>query len=344
MRDRRFYDVHGPHPLAVLVKATGARLVQGPPDQCITDVASLGAAGPEDATFAINKRALASAGHTRAGLCFCPQSLVPDVAACGAHGIAVSDNPQAAFARAALLLVAPKKLDTAGPWVSGDADIADGARIDAAARIGAGVRIGAGTWVGPFATLEPGCAVGRNCRIGAGASIAFSVIGEGVDIRPGAVIGQAGLGVLQTAQGNRPMPHFGIVRIGDDVRIGANTCVDRAVFDETVIGARTQIDNQVQIAHNVRIGEDCVLAGMCGISGGVVIGDRVMMGGRAGVCDHVQVGNDARVGAAAAVMKDIPDGQTWSGNPARPLRQYLREQLILRDLAAKTRNKDEGDD
>ncbi len=342
MPDSRFYDVHGPRSLADLVNAAGATLVKGDPQKHITDVSSLAGAGPEDACYVLNKRVLKQAGRLSAGLCFCPQFLVSMLDGSGVYGIAVSENPQAAFARAAVLLASPKALSTAGPWVSKEADIDAKARIDPAARIGAGVRIGAETWVGPFASLEPGCQIGRNCRIGSGASIAFSIIGDDVDIRPGAVIGQAGLGVFSTSQGKRAMPHFGIVRIGDGVRIGANSCIDRAVFDETVIGARTQIDNQVQIGHNARIGKDCVLAGMCGVSGSTILDDDVILGARAGLSDHVHIGKGAQIGAYSGVNRDIGPGEICLGVPARPYRRFAREQVALKKLAERKGGKGDG--
>ena len=342
MRDKRFYDVHASQTLAALVEAAGARLVDGDPQQRIKDISSLAGAGPEGMSYVATKRVLKSAGSISAGLCFCPPSLAPVLAQCGAHGIAVCDNPQAGFARASLLLATPKTLCPDGQWVSADAEIGEGAHIDMAARIGAGARVGNGTHIGPFATIGPGCVIGNNCRIGPGAVIAFTLMGDDVDIRPGAVLGQAGLGVFSTAQGNQPMPHYGIVRIGDGVRIGANTCVDRAVIDETVIGARTQIDNQVQIGHNVRIGEDCVLAGMCGVSGSTILDDNVMLGARAGLSDHLHIGKGAQIGAYSGVNRDIGPGEICLGVPARPYRRFAREQVALRKLAQRKSGK--GDD
>jgi UDP-3-O-[3-hydroxymyristoyl] glucosamine N-acyltransferase len=113
------------------------------------------------------------------------------------------------------------------------------------------------------------------------------------------------------------------------VTIGANSCVDRGAFADTTIGENTKIDNLVHVAHNVRIGRNCVLAAFTGVSGSTTVGDGVAFGGKAGVADHLNIGSGASVGAAASVFKDVPAGETWTGFPARPLKRWLRETAWL---------------
>jgi UDP-3-O-[3-hydroxymyristoyl] glucosamine N-acyltransferase len=204
-----------------------------------------------------------------------------------------------------------------------------GVVVGPAAQIGRGTRIGANTVIGP------GVTIGRDCEIAPNVTIGFALIGDRVKILAGARIGEPGFGATVGPKGLIDIPQLGRVIVQDGVSIGANTTVDRGAFDDTVIGENTKIDNLVQIAHNVHVGRNCVMAAHTGISGSVTIGDGAQFGGRAGVADHVTIGAGARVGAAAGVMKDIPAGETWGGMPARPIRHWLKETAWLARMASR---------
>jgi UDP-3-O-[3-hydroxymyristoyl] glucosamine N-acyltransferase len=205
--------------------------------------------------------------------------------------------------------------------------------------IGENVDIGSGSLIGANAVIGSGCKIGRNCIVGPASSLMHALIGNNVIIHPGARIGQDGFGYVQGDSGLEKMPHVGRVIIQDNVEIGANSAIDRGALDDTIIGEGTKIDNLVQIAHNVRIGRNCVITGHCGLSGSVTLGDRVMLGGRTGIADHVTIGDGAQVAAASGVMNNIPPGERWGGMPAQPLKDLFREVAIIRNMVREKREK-----
>jgi UDP-3-O-[3-hydroxymyristoyl] glucosamine N-acyltransferase len=162
---------------------------------------------------------------------------------------------------------------------------------------------------------------------------AGSELGRRVIIQSGARIGADGFGYIYRDGRHQKIPHVGRCVIGDDVEIGANSTVDRGSVGDTIIGAGTKIDNLVHIAHNCRVGKNCLFAAQVGLAGSVVIEDGVAIGGQVGIADHRTIGSGARVAAQAGVFGDVPAGQTWSGYPARPHRDALRAQAALFRLA-----------
>ena len=331
MPDPRFFEELGPVTLGELAALTGGLLADGAARARAVDaVAVLDHAGAGTITFVSDRKYLAQARETRAAACFIRAAEADALpASCAAL---ITDQPQAAYAVAAGRLHRPRRgLD--GEVLAADAKLEPGVVLGPGVVIGAGVQIGRGTRIGANTVIGPGVAIGRDCEISANVTLGFALIGDRVRILAGTVVGEPGFGATVGPRGLVDIPQLGRVIVQDGVSIGANACVDRGAFDDTVIGENTKIDNQVQIAHNVRVGRNCVMAAHTGISGSVVIGDGVQFGGRAGVADHVTIGDGARVGAAAGVMKNIPAGETWGGYPARPIRRWMRETAWLARMA-----------
>jgi UDP-3-O-[3-hydroxymyristoyl] glucosamine N-acyltransferase len=335
MPDPRFFESLGPVRLGELAELAGAQLSEGADaDRPIEAAAVLGHAGPGSVTFAADRRWAAQLSSTQASAAFVSPREAPAVPqGCAAL---VTPFPQAAYAAAAARLYRERRI--AGPEaVSPAARLEAGVVIAPGAVVGEGAEIGRGTVIGPGAVIGPGVAIGRDCQIGPRAVIGFSLLGDRVRILAGAVIGEPGFGAAPGPAGVVDIPQLGRVILQDGVTVGANTCIDRGAYDDTVIGENTKIDNQVQIAHNVRVGRNCAMAAHTGISGSVVIGDGAQFGGRAGVADHVTIGSGARIAAASGVMKDVPPGETWGGSPARPLKRWMRETAWTAKMAARRR-------
>ncbi|MEH6676509.1 UDP-3-O-(3-hydroxymyristoyl)glucosamine N-acyltransferase [Phenylobacterium sp.] len=331
MPDPRFFEDLGPKTLSDLARLVGAEL-RAPDEGArqVRSVAILDRADADSITFLSDRRRKADLLASRAGACF----LHPSQAEAAPDGCAVllTPSPQAAYALAAQALHRPR-INASEAFVSASARIESGARIAPGAVVGDGAQIGAGTVIGSGAVIGPGVAIGRDCEVGPRAVIGFALIGDRVRIYAGAVIGEAGFGATPGPTGLIDIPQLGRVIIQDGVTVGAGTCIDRGAFEDTVIGENTKIDNLVQIAHNVRVGRNCVMAAHTGISGSVTIGDGAQFGGKAGVADHLDIGQGARVAAGAGVMKDIPPGETWGGVPARPVRTWMRETAWLSKMA-----------
>ena len=191
--------------------------------------------------------------------------------------------------------------------------------------IGNNVKIGSKTYIGSNTIIEHNVKIGKNCLIGSNVTIKNTIIGNNVVIQDGCKIGVKGFGFIPIENKNFRFPHIGRVILNDNVELGANCTIDRGSIGDTVIGENTFLDNQVHMAHNVKLGKNCMVAGQVGFAGSSTIGDNVSIGGQAGVSGHLKIGNNVRIGGGSGVVKDIPSNTTVMGYPAVPLKEFLKK-------------------
>jgi UDP-3-O-[3-hydroxymyristoyl] glucosamine N-acyltransferase len=291
------------------------------------------AAGDDDplgVTFAESDKYLALAENSEVGAVIVgpeTESRKPSI---------VVSSPRLAFGK--LLAMSARELPIAA-GIHHLASVSSEARVDPSAFVGPYAVIEQGAEIGPGARIYPFCYVGADCLVGEravlypGAVLYRDVrVGARSVIHSGAVIGADGFGFVWDGSKRLKVPQVGSVRIGDDVEVGANTCIDRATAGETVIEDGVKLDNIVQIGHNVRVGEHSAIAGMSGISGSTKIGKRVLMGGGVGTRDHVTIGDDVALGGRSNVGGDITEPGEYLGTPAAPAREAVRAMLTIHKL------------
>lgn len=321
----------------ILAEKISARL-EGDPAFPISGLASPESASPSDLIFLDSEKHAARAAASSARCVIVPEDVTLPGKTLLRHA-----NPKLAFAKAAALLAPPPPPPSIHPT----------------ALIASTARLGAGVTVGPYVVIEDGavicsgsivsafCFIGRNallsdnCRLDPRVTLYPNVrLGHRVTIHSGAVIGSEGFGYVFGDGRHWKFPQLGTVEIADDVEIGANTCIDRGSLGVTRIGPGTKIDNLVQVAHNVTIGDHAVIAAQTGISGSSTIGSRAVLAGQAGIADHVTIEDGAVIGGQAAVFtgKIVRTGETVFGTPARPLEKFTQSLFWfdrLPDLAAR---------
>ena len=316
--------------LAEIAALVEGRVV-GDPDRRVQAVRTLDQAGPEDLSFLHNPKYVDAARASGAGAL-----LVRSDEGFDGRDLVVCDEPYLGLARV-LEALHPRPLPSPGIHPSAVVDPA--AEVDPTASVGANAVVGADSRIAGGAILGAGCVLGREVEIGAGSELRPGVViedrcvvGARCLLHAGTVVGSDGYGFATVAGVHHKVPQVGRVVIEDDVEIGANCTIDRGSLGETRVGRGTKVDNMVQIAHNVQIGEHCLLVAQVGIAGSTTIGDHVVFAGHSGAAGHLEIGARSMIAAQAAVMKDLPPDSFVAGSPARPQKEYLKAQAGLRRL------------
>jgi UDP-3-O-[3-hydroxymyristoyl] glucosamine N-acyltransferase len=307
--------------------------VEGDENHPIEGVADLAGAGPNEISFFAHPRYEAMARQTHAGALIVGTSAPKDL---GRIRIRVA-QPSAAFTKIAALFAPPP-----APPVSG---------VHPTAVVAEGVQLGSGVGLGPYVVIEEGTQVGEGTQIGAGSYVGRNVrvgsrcvihprvyvgercrIGNRVVLHAGAVVGADGFGYEMKDGKYVKIPQLGYVQIDDDAEIGANTTIDRGRFARTHIGEGAKIDNLVMIAHNCVVGPHSVIVAQSGLSGSTTTGHHVTIAGHVGTVGHIHIGSGAILTAKSGVTKDVPEGQTWRGAPARPIKEQMEMEAHIQQL------------
>lgn len=330
--------------LAALV---GGQFVSGAPlNARIYRAAGIAEAEEGDVTFLTNARYLPALRSSRATAALVPADFQEPIAPAAIR----VDDPARAFA-GLLERFAPPPIEIA-QGIHASAAVAMGASLGVSVSIGPCAVVERGAQIGSRTVIGAGSYVGHEARIGADCEIAprvtigaRCVIGDRVNLHSGVVIGSDGFGFELKEGRHLKIPQTGTVQIDDDVEIGANTTIDRARFGRTWIGAGTKIDNLVQIAHNVVIGQHCIVCAQVGISGSTRLGNYVVLGGQAGVIGHIELGDRVQAGAQSGISKSHPPGTVLWGSPAAPLRETMQQfarVARLGKLAERVRRLEQG--
>ena len=308
--------------LEELARLLGVRF-EGQGQTEISGMAGIDEAREGELTFVANPRYRQKLRTTLASAAIVP----PDMTE-ATISLLISPTPYLTFAKALQIFYPESRSDpfvSPAAWVDPSAHLGESVTVHPFVHVGKGAVVGARTVLYPFAYLGERVRVGEDCRIHSQVSIRDGcIVGSRVVLHSGVVLGADGFGFAQDGARHVKIPQVGIVRIEDDVEIGANSCVDRATMGETRIGRGTKIDNLVQVAHNVQIGEDVILVSQVGISGSTVVGDRAVLGGQVGVVGHIRIGTDAKVGAKSGIHSSVGDGQIVSGIPTMPYAHFLK--------------------
>jgi UDP-3-O-[3-hydroxymyristoyl] glucosamine N-acyltransferase len=322
-------------------RATGLLTAMEGEDVSLTGIASVEQCGPGDLVFVADENAAETIRGRQPSATVTSPALQERLAATPGLTVLVAPNLKLAHAMIRQCYVDRDVLDSEWPAIhpsaviGPDCEIGEGSRIGPLVVLGGGVRVGDATAIMAGAVVEHGAVIGNRSVVHPNVTIGYDCeIGDDVVIQSNAVIGAEGYGFAQDAKGqSHRIPQLGRVVIEDRVSVGAGTCIDRATYGETRIGAGTKLDNLCHIAHNVEIGRDCLLTAMFVTGGSAKLGDRVVASGQTAVLDHLEVCSDVFLVRRAGVAEDIDRPGIYAGAPVEPYARYLKNTAVARDLA-----------
>jgi UDP-3-O-[3-hydroxymyristoyl] glucosamine N-acyltransferase len=323
-------NIQKKYTVAQLAEIAEARLIgSGKAEVC--RAAPFESAGPDCITFAADEELLKNISGCKAAAVIVSRKIDSAVP------LLVVDNVERALIK--ILREFMPQLDKPPAGIHKSAVVEKGASIDKTASIGPLVCIEKAAKIGPGTIIGAGCKIGENSIIGSDCRLEDNVvvyhncsIGNNCIIGANSTIGATGFGYYFIDGQHQQIPHTGSVLIEDCVEIGANTCIDRAKFGNTIIGAGTKIDNLVQIAHNVVIGKCCLIIAQAGIAGSSKLGNGVVLAGQVGIKDHITIGDGAQIGAQAGVINDIGPSKQVVGSPAINIKEFFRQVLLKQKL------------
>lgn len=306
--------------------------VAGDPDRVVESIRTLETAGPRDLSFVTNPKYRRQAAKSQAGALL-TASVIEDVE----KDYLLSDEPYYALARLMAILYPRERLE---PGIHRTAIVDSAADVDPEATIGPYAVVEKGARIGSGVALHSHVVVGRDCVIGRDSVLyprvvlyAGSVLGERCILHAGVVVGSDGFGYALHDDTHVKLEHGGQVVVEDDVEIGSNSTLDRGLLGETRIGRGSKIDNLVQVAHNVRLGQSCLLISQSGIAGSSHLGKGVVLAGQSGVAGHLNLGDGVQVAAKSAVFKSVEPGRTIAGIPAVDVGAWRRQQALVSRLS-----------
>lgn len=337
MVDRSFFPFSGSKSLVELAAIGECELYEGADNGVmIEDVKPLDRSGAGDITFFSNPKYMQVLQKCQASACIIhprnldlmPEGIIP----------LVSENPYYSFAKISTAFY-PQFIfnPVVSPLshVSPTAFVGQDTCIEVGAQVQDGATIGERCYIGPNVVIGRNVTIGNDCIIHANCTIFFSVLGNNILIHPGVRIGQDGFGFATHKGIHVKVPQLGRVVIHDAVEIGANTTIDRGSGPDTIIGEGCQIDNLVQIGHNVELGKGCVIVSQVGIAGSSKLGNYVVAGGQVGIAGHLRIGDGVQIAAKSGVSDDIRPGERVGGIPAVPMKQWLQQVIAIKKLIRK---------